>query len=209
MLRDDATLRLINIDDMHEPLRKLAESLESRLQCPVMIHLYAGWRENHYGLPLHYDDKDVFIIQISGRKDWKIYGQSAKEPYPVGEYWRNEQPPDKLVWEGTLNQGDVLYMPRGWWHFAAPVGEPTLHLTVSTFNRNGAEFLQWVGRKLVSVELIRKDLPCMGSPDELAKHCENILSEINKAWSKDLIHEYYRELNHQALMRPRFALPPS
>ena len=54
--------------------------------------------------------------------------------------------PDTPLWEGMLEDGDLLYIPRGWWHVATPLDEPTLHLTVGVNNvdRRG------------SVELVRE-----------------------------------------------------
>ena len=141
-LRDGATLVLDAVDELHAPITQLAESLESVFRVRIQVNAYAGWRTSH-GFDLHWDDHDVFILQIAGRKNWKIYGMTRK--YPLT---RDVEPatrkPDTPLWEGMLEDGGLLYIPRGWWHVATPLDEPTLHLTVSGLNNpNGADLLSW------------------------------------------------------------------
>ena len=57
---------------------------------------------------------------------------------------------------------DLLYIPRGWWHVATPLDEPTLHLTVGVNNPNGADFLAWYVDRLKTSEDVRRDLPQFG-----------------------------------------------
>ena len=51
-----------------------------------------------------------------------------------------------------LEAGDLLYIPRGWWHVAMPLDEPTLHLTVGVNNLTGADFLRWFADRLRRVD---------------------------------------------------------
>ena len=126
------------------PITHLAESLERVFRVRIQVNAYAGWRTSH-GFDLHWDDHDVFILQIAGRKKWKVYGMTRK--YPLA---RDVEPatdkPDTPLWEGMLEDGDLLYIPRGWWHVATPLDEPTLHLTVGVNNPNGADLLVLVRR---------------------------------------------------------------
>ena len=45
----------------------------------------------------------------------------------------NPAPPTRPVWSGALNSGDLLFIPRGWWHDACIPeerdGEGSIHLT--------------------------------------------------------------------------------
>ena len=70
------------------------------------------------------------------------------------------------LWEGMLNDGDMLYIPRGWWHVATPLDEPTLHLTVGVNNPTGADLLSWFVDRLRASEDVRRDLPLFGRAED-------------------------------------------
>ncbi len=68
-----------------------------------------------------------------------------------------------------LSAGDVLYLPRGWWHaVTADQGTSSLHLTFGLVTHTGAELLSWVVEQLHSRLALRQDVPRFGSPKEQA-----------------------------------------
>jgi hypothetical protein len=75
---------------------------------------------------------------------------------------RNDEAPDEVVWAGTMQPGDVMHIPRGWWHQATreEAGEGfSLHVTFSITKRTPIAYLRWLAdRALEDVEL-RRDLP--------------------------------------------------
>ena len=125
-LRDGASLILNGVEHLYEPVRALAEAFELELHAPAQVNAYAAWAEAP-GFDTHWDDHDVFILQVTGRKKWRVFEPSSSSPlFPS----RSEKPPQASPrWEGTMRPGDMLYIPRGWWHDACAMGEPTLHLT--------------------------------------------------------------------------------
>ena len=62
-----ATLVLDGVDELHRPVRDLAASLERELGERTQVNLYASWRERR-GFGMHWDDHDVLVLQVSGRK---------------------------------------------------------------------------------------------------------------------------------------------
>jgi hypothetical protein len=128
-LRRGATLSFHGIDEVHEPLTRLAESFEAFFQASTKINLYAGWRALH-GLDLHRDDQDVLILQLDGPKRWLVYGFSV-EGVDRNQLENRSAPPAGALLDQILRPGDLLYIPRGCYHLAVPMNEPTLHVTVS------------------------------------------------------------------------------
>ena len=192
-LREGATLVLDAVDELHPPVRDVAEALEGVFRVRVQVNGYAGWRTSH-GFDLHFDDHDVFVLQIAGRKDWKIYGLSPERP-------------DTPIWEGRLEDGDLLYIPRGWWHVATPLDEPTLHLTVGVSNPTGADLLSWFVEKLRANEQIRQDLPQFSSSADQQEYLDRIRQVVASEWSSSLLCEYFADLDAKAQPRPRLSLP--
>jgi ribosomal protein L16 Arg81 hydroxylase len=203
-LRAGATLVLDAVDELHEPLEELAAGLE-RLFCErIQINSYAGWHTSR-GFDLHWDDHDVFILQVTGRKHWRIYGQTR--PHPLAGETGNPKPTGAPLWEDTLEDGDLLYIPRGWWHVAQPLDEPTLHLTVGVHKRTGVDLSTWLAGQLRESETFRQDLPRFASPDARAAHMRRLREELLAAWDENLLERYFDELDAMAEPRAHLNLP--
>lgn len=206
-LRDGATLILNEIEALHRPIRSLAEELEAATRSMIQVNLYASWRSSR-GFDLHYDDHDVFVIQIEGPKLWKVY--RATEKYPIVS--ASERNPERLaleaVWDAPLQPGDVLFIPRGWWHVVTPVDQPTMHLTVGLHPPNGLKLVEWALRDLSANELLRMDLPRFeeaGSQQQYLAGLRQIVAETLA--DPALMTRFFDHLNATAEVRPVFNLP--
>ncbi|HVG31136.1 MAG TPA: cupin domain-containing protein [Pyrinomonadaceae bacterium] len=206
-LRDGATLVLDAVEELHAPLTELAESLELAFHERVQINLYAGWRTSH-GFDLHWDDHDVFILQVAGRKRWRVYGETRPSPV-ANDIEPAPRPARDALWEDTLEDGDLLYLPRGWWHVAFPLDEPTLHLTVGVHKRTGLDLLRWLSDELRTSEAFRRDLPRDASPAELAAHVGRLRDELVARFDGDTLTKFFREHDANAEPRQRLSLPSS
>lgn len=206
-LRDGATLVLDAVEELHAPLTVLAESLELLFRERVQINLYVGWRTSR-GFDLHWDDHDVFILQVAGRKRWRVYGETR--PCPItNDIEPAPKPTGDALWEDTLEDGDLLYIPRGWWHVAFPLDEPTLHLTVGVHKRTGLDLLRWLSDELRTSETFRRDLPRDASPAELAAHAGRLRDELSARFDGDTLTKFFREHDANAEPRTRLSLPLS
>jgi Cupin superfamily protein len=204
-LRCGATLVLDAVDELFEPLTKLAENLERVFHVRVQVNAYAGWRR-FPGFDLHWDDHDVLVLQVAGRKHWKVYGIGRSFPM-VRDIAPNVEPPRAPVWEGTLEDGDLLYIPRGWWHVALPLNEPTLHLTVGVHNPTGADLLEWFVERLRASEQVRRDLPRFEDVTTQAAYLERLLDVLIKSWDAKLLEEYFRHIDATSEPRTHLSLP--
>ncbi|MFL6253725.1 MAG: JmjC domain-containing protein, partial [Pyrinomonadaceae bacterium] len=204
-LREGATLVLDAVDELSEPIEELSKGLELFFHERVQVNLYAGWQTSR-GFDLHWDDHDVFILQVTGRKRWSVYGQTR--PYPlVNDIEKAQKPEHAPLWEGTLEDGDLLYIPRGWWHVAEPLAEPTLHLTVGVHNRTGLDLLRWFSEALRASEAFRRDLPRLASASERVAHTALLREELLAAWDDTTPERFYEDLDARAEPRARVGLP--
>ncbi|XP_012658892.1 ribosomal oxygenase 1 [Otolemur garnettii] len=100
------------------------------------------------GFAPHYDDIEAFVLQLEGRKLWRVY----RPRVPAEELALTSSPnfsQDDLgepVLQTVLEPGDLLYFPRGFIHQAeCQDGVHSLHLTLSTYQRNTwGDFLEAV-----------------------------------------------------------------
>ena len=112
------------------------------------------------------------------------------------------------IWEQTVEAGDLLYIPRGWWHVAVPCDEPTLHLTVGLEMVTGVTFIKWLADRAAQREHCRADVPLLANSEAQCRYNESIANTLADLCSQpDLLHEFVREMNRNALPRPAFALP--
>ena len=162
-LRQGATLV---VDAVHKSLRSvadLAHAFETALHSYAYVNLYASWRSTR-GFGTHWDDHDVYVVQIRGEKLWQLYGPTRKYPMKV-DTALDDSVPGVPVWKGNLTAGDVFYIPRGWWHDArvppAQQGTGSIHLTCQIRTLTGQDVLVWLGSKLAQHELFRRDVPLM------------------------------------------------
>lgn len=92
------------------------------------------------GFAPHYDDIEAFVVQLEGKKVWKVYPpMNAAQTLPrfsSGNFKRAEITSPPLI-TVELEPGDLLYFPRGYVHEAhATEGAHSLHITLSTCQRN-------------------------------------------------------------------------
>ena len=78
-----------------------------------------------------------------------LYMQQAKDMPHIPR-------PEKADMEVVLEAGDVLYIPRGWWHNPMPMGCETFHLAIGTFPPNGYNYMEWLMKKVPEIASLRQ-----------------------------------------------------
>jgi len=204
-LRRGATLSFDALDEVHTPLRRLAESFEAFFRGGTKINMYAGWRALH-GLDLHRDDHEIFILQVDGRKRWLLYGFSV-DGIDRGELSRASVPPAGALADLVLEPGDLLYIPRGCYHVAVPMNEPALHLTLGVKNPRGIDLLRWMVENARAADVANRDLPALANAAEQREYAEALQRALQAALQPNLVEQYFSETGSNLKPRPSFSLP--
>jgi Cupin superfamily protein len=204
-LRAGATLILDNVDQLHPPVRALAAALERDVGERVQVNLYASWVERR-GFGLHWDDHDVLILQVAGRKRWRVYGETRPAPLHR-DVAPPEEPSGEPDWDGVVEAGGLLSIPRGHWHDAVAGGEPSLHLTVGILRSTGIDLVEWLTDRLRGVELYRRDLPRPAGVEERRERSRRLREALLERWSDDLVDEFFAARDAHARPWPRLSLP--
>jgi hypothetical protein len=207
-LEDGGTLIFNSCDELHTPLRDLCVSLERVFHANVYANLYAGWRTDN-GFEVHWDDQDTLILQIAGRKHWKVWAPTRLYPFKrdIVDTSQKTRPQGPPLWEGVLEQGGILNIPRGWWHVAHPINESCLHVTVTVETLNGVGFVHWLAHQLKACEAARMPLPILASEDERQGWLDGLWRELRNAWTSDIIDRYLVDVDASVMPRPRMRLP--
>lgn len=205
LLHKGATLVLDSVNELHDPLSELSRSLERVFEAHVQINLYAGYRATH-GFDLHWDDHEVFILQIIGRKSWAVYEPTRR--YPMKRDVVETPPPQgDPAWDGILEAGDVLYIPRGWHHMAVPLDEPTLHITIGVSNPTGYDLLRWMADRLIEKNIVREDLPRFGSVEDKESYIGALRHLLLKFCDEELLDRYFERYDASVSPPPQLSLP--
>ena len=206
-LKRGATLVLNVADDMSSPLRNLTGEMERLFRVPVHANLYAGFGTEN-GFSLHWDNHDTLILQVAGRKAWTVYKPTY--PHPLREEGAAvPEPQESPIWEGVAEEGSVIHMPRGWWHVAYPVGEPSLHVTIGVKSPMGLDLLRWVVNEKLSSPAFRRNIPLWDSPASQAEYIELLHRELMGDLEAGLLERFLGAMDTVMMPRPQFNLPES
>jgi Cupin superfamily protein len=149
----------------HPPVAAVIRALREELGFVGMITANIFFSSPHSGYGVHFDDREVFNIQLEGTKDWRCAATPAIASPPFGAkvedlaslreanpWFQPQAPRPRALRPCTLAPGDLLYMPPGTWHEAS-ANEPSLSITFNFHHPSRARVL---ADQLVSV-LLRDD----------------------------------------------------
>lgn len=153
---------LLNLEKRWMPLSGFARELECFLNHPVGINLYLTPKDSQAFVP-HFDDHDVFILQIEGTKNWQIYEPIVELPNKEFAGAEQSLPKDQLppvIDDICLQPGDLLYLPRGYGHNVSTSNSSSLHLTVGVFIYTWSDLLANLVQSLSKQDVaFRRALP--------------------------------------------------
>jgi mannose-6-phosphate isomerase-like protein (cupin superfamily) len=122
----DYTIRFPDVTSLSPALQRIVRALEVVFRKPVAAPAF--WSEAGATAPVHRDEEEILVIQLSGRKRWFISNAQATLP----NQWKmiGEGPPPfdahQIV---DMGPGDLLYMPRGTAHTVHSTTE-SIHLSI-------------------------------------------------------------------------------
>jgi len=129
-----ASLVMDAVEESLPEVRQMTELLADRFLGICGANAYCSF-QGIQALQSHCDLHDVFAVHCEGEKVWRIYGHRALDP--VDHYWGEDardyidRAKGPLMMEVAMRPGDLLYIPRGFYHDALASSEASLHLTFS------------------------------------------------------------------------------
>lgn len=180
---DGWTIVISAVHSTSRRIGQLAADLEEAVAHRVSVNLYFT-PPRAQGFVPHADGHDVFVLQVAGRKHWRVFAPSV--PFPLEEQAGpvNRGRLGRRLIDAILEPGHVLYMPRGFIHDAVAGDEASVHLTL------GVQPLLWMDlvHEVVAVaaerhEMLRHSVPLRErSPaprvTELKERLRTVLSAI-------------------------------
>ncbi len=161
-----ATIVLPHLHSSMYNLGEFCRSLEEVFTCHIQTNIYLTppSREEgkvNQGFPPHYDNHDVFVMQIAGQKTWHLYGTPVATPFRGEGFEVATHPAGDPSHTFVMNPGDCIYLPRGLMHDAQSLGdEPSLHITVGLITKTWADLLlESISELAISEPAFRRSLP--------------------------------------------------
>ncbi|EDW62815.2 uncharacterized protein Dvir_GJ17031 [Drosophila virilis] len=134
---DGCSIRILNPSTYLIKVRQLCAMMQEFFHCLVGANVYLT-PPNSQGFAPHYDDIEAFVLQVEGRKRWRLY--SPLHPSDVlarnssGNYSQAEL--GEPLFDAVLEPGDILYFPRGTVHQAVcDQQQHSLHITLSVYQQ--------------------------------------------------------------------------
>ena len=113
----------LHVNAAHELLQRFRFVPDARLD-----DLMISWASEGGGVGPHFDSYDVFLLQASGQRHWRIGRQkdlSLEEGVPL-KILSHFEPEE----EHLLNPGDMLYLPPRWAHDGVAVGDDCMTYSI-------------------------------------------------------------------------------
>lgn len=154
------TLLLRYAEKSSKILKELALDFEKSFHSPVDIQLYCT-PEGHNAFGWHYDVEEVFIIQTKGSKSYSIRPNTVHpnpliSSIPKDMGYEKEKTPIEI--KVTLEEGDWLYIPSGWWHIARTQKE-SMHISIGLMPSSAVDLAQYLPQFLAQKTFWRARMP--------------------------------------------------
>jgi hypothetical protein len=138
-----ATISLPGFHRAWKPLGALAGAIEEEFDHPVHTNVYVT-PGNAAGFTPHYDTHEVFVLQVAGRKYWRVEQPPLDLPHRSQPFNSQTYLGSAPVLEADLSPGDLLYLPRDFVHSTRTLDGFSVHVTLGVTVYTWVELLtEW------------------------------------------------------------------
>lgn len=155
-----ATVILPQLDWQVPELAHLCRTMEREINARFQTNIYLTPGGDKQGFRTHFDSHDVFVIQVSGSKHWRIHDTAVELPFRNQSFNPETTQSRGVTHEFDMMPGDIFYLPRGVMHDAQTMEGGSLHITL------GVLFTSWTDLLVESLAQVamkdvefRKGLP--------------------------------------------------
>ncbi|ELS02186.1 Cupin superfamily protein [Xenococcus sp. PCC 7305] len=172
--------------------------LENELNFRLQSNIYIT-PPDAQGFAYHYDDHDVFIMQTTGTKTWRLYHSPIEIPTKKqnhAKFMKGKYELGEPTFEQEIKPGDLLYIPRGLVHDAVTTDQASVHITLGLHPSYRFELLQEIVNLAQDNLLFRKAIPNPFTPEYQKK--------AFKAEFKQLCHDFIDNVDIGSLLETKF-----
>nr|XP_033792154.1 ribosomal oxygenase 1 isoform X2 [Geotrypetes seraphini] len=136
--KNGCSLRLLNPQAFSVTVWNFLSVLQEHFgsMCGANIYLTPPGTQ---GFAPHYDDIEAFVIQLEGKKHWRVY-RPRKNTDELPQFSSDNLSQEEIgepILDAIVEAGDVLYFPRGFIHQGNCLPDAhSLHITISSYQKN-------------------------------------------------------------------------
>jgi ribosomal protein L16 Arg81 hydroxylase len=158
-----ASVVMNDVDSLTPGLAGVSHALEAAGLGKAQANVYISW-QSHKAFRTHYDTHDVWAVQVEGEKDWNIWEGRAEWPIPHPAFKNlpqehHDQARGKLRGVVRMKPGDLLYLPRGWYHDALAEAPSSVHIAYGVHAPLGMDLMNILVERVLYDPEFRKPLP--------------------------------------------------
>ena len=211
LLAQGASLVLDEVQDLVPSIQALTPALGRAFAGQVSANLYCSFG-GVQAFGTHFDLHHVFAVQCEGEKVWTLYSNRADAPttFPVdSEATRAALAANRgpAMTQVRMRPGDVLYLPRGWYHDALATEGASLHVTYSITPADGRTVFEILQRLAQDDAAFRHFLRPAGGP-VLKSQLADLGRRLSALAASDLFADEIAMAQERRVARaPGYALP--
>ena len=157
-----ASLVANSVEDVSPEVAAITAALADRFSGKAGANIYCSFQDVQ-AFASHCDLHEVFALQCEGEKLWNIYANRAASPVVPLEGEDAQTVIDSvkgpLLMQVRMRPGDLLYIPRGYYHDALATSGASLHLTFAVAPMTGRILFQLIEGLAMEDEAFRAYLP--------------------------------------------------
>ncbi len=191
-LRRGASLVANDIDTLWPGLSAAFDLIEKRLGAKVQSNLYCSWAQ-HQAFEAHFDTHEVFALHIEGEKTWRVYRGRTDRPIAHDSFRAltkafHDANRGPVLLEVTMRPGDILYIPRGYYHDAL-ADSPSIHLACGVTYPIGVDIVGILHQHTYSHSAFRANLPLADAGGQaLQAHIADLAQRLAEIAKSDHFH---------------------
>lgn len=162
-IRQGASVVLNEIETLTPGMKRISEILSRTPGGKVQGNLYCSWQK-HQAFDVHFDTHDVYAMQIVGEKVWRMYQRHFKDPinhpaFKMRDPAFHDAHKGALMAEFVMRPGDLVYIPRGFYHEALAESDATVHMSFSVVPMIGLDVMTMLFEQSVLDDIFRQAVP--------------------------------------------------
>ena len=162
-VRRGASVVMNDVDSLTPGLAAVSDAIEGAGFGKAQANVYISF-QSHKAFHAHYDTHDVWAVQVEGEKTWNIWEGRAEWPiaHPLFRGQKqevHERAKGALRAQVTLRKGDLLYLPRGWYHDALAEAPNSVHIAYGVHAPLGMDLLNILMERALHDPDFRRPLP--------------------------------------------------
>jgi len=162
-------------------------------RCAAALERFTGLRAqasvfltpaNAQSFKVHFDPHGVFVLQVAGKKVWRLFDQPAQ--WPLLEAFDPEAPPadHQISLEVELVPGDMLYVPRGHFHQVVTTASDSIHISLGVMPLTWIEVLRQAATEFIA-EIEFREAPveqvkAVRDPQALERKWQHLLAKMGQ-----------------------------